>query len=79
MNTTSLTVTVYAKPGCPPCKLTIRQLKALGIDFVERDITEDPDALEACKALGYSAAPVVVAGEQHWSGFRPDRLSALVA
>ena len=28
-------------------------------------------------ALGYLQAPVVVAGNVHWSGFRPDRIKAL--
>ena len=28
-------------------------------------------------ALGYLQAPVVVAGGEHWSGFRPDRIKAL--
>ena len=28
-------------------------------------------------ALGYLQAPVVVAGSEHWSGFRPDRIKAL--
>ena len=30
-------------------------------------------------ALGYLQAPVVVAGNEHWSGFRPDRIKALAA
>jgi glutaredoxin-like protein NrdH len=28
-------------------------------------------------SLGYLQAPVVVAGENHWSGFRPDEISKL--
>jgi glutaredoxin-like protein NrdH len=28
-------------------------------------------------ALGYLQAPVVVAGNDHWSGFRPDRIKVL--
>jgi glutaredoxin-like protein NrdH len=28
-------------------------------------------------ALGYLQAPVVTAGDDHWSGFRPDRIKAL--
>jgi glutaredoxin-like protein NrdH len=28
-------------------------------------------------ALGHLQAPVVIAGESHWSGFRPDRIKAL--
>ncbi len=29
----------------------------------------------AVMGLGYLQAPVVVAGGQHWSGFRPDRIA----
>jgi glutaredoxin-like protein NrdH len=29
------------------------------------------------KSLGYVQAPVVVAGEDHWSGFRPDKIKAI--
>jgi glutaredoxin-like protein NrdH len=28
-------------------------------------------------ALGYQQAPDVEAGNDHWSGFRPDRIKAL--
>lgn len=74
-----MTVTVYAKPACVQCDFTIRQLERLGVDYEKRDVTADTEALEQCHQLGYSSAPVVVAGDQHWSGFRPDRLASLVA
>lgn len=43
------------------------------------DVDEDTGALETIKSLGYSALPVITAGDDHWSGFRPDRLKALAA
>jgi glutaredoxin-like protein NrdH len=36
-----------------------------------------PEARDYVMALGYLQAPVVVAGSEHWSGFRPDRIKAL--
>lgn len=72
-------VTVYSRPGCQPCNATVRALEKAGIDFVKLDVTEDSDAAEACQAFGYLSVPVVVAGDDHWSGFRPDRIAALVA
>ena len=39
----------------------------------------DAEALAQVKSLGYAQAPVVVAGEDHWSGFRPDKIKALQA
>jgi glutaredoxin-like protein NrdH len=49
------------------------------IDYEEVDMSQDPVALEMVKTMGYTAAPVVVAGEDHWSGFRMDRIQALSA
>lgn len=72
-------VVVYSKPGCPQCDMTVRQLEKLGIEYQKLDVTVDTAAFEVCRALGYLSAPVVVAGDDHWSGFRPDRLAALVA
>jgi glutaredoxin-like protein NrdH len=40
-------------------------------------VVEDPAAHEYVKSLGYLQAPVVVAGDTHWSGFRPDMLLTL--
>jgi glutaredoxin-like protein NrdH len=49
------------------------------IDYEEVDMSQDPVALEMVKTMGYTAAPVVVAGDDHWSGFRMDRIQALSA
>ena len=43
------------------------------------DITEDATARDYVMSLGYLQAPVVVTGDTHFSGFRPDRLKALAA
>ena len=40
-------------------------------------LSEDPAALEHVKSLGYLQAPVVVTDEDHWSGFRPDKIDEL--
>src|SRR5699024_12397226 len=44
--------------------------------FRSVDITEDADALAKVKSLGYVQAPVVITSEDHWSGFRPDKIKA---
>jgi glutaredoxin-like protein NrdH len=49
------------------------------IDFNEVDMSEDAIALEMVKSLGYTSAPVVIAGEDHWSGFRMDKIQGLSA
>lgn len=72
-------VTLVSAPGCQPCRLTKRFLTDRGIAFQERNVADDPEALDLVKNLGYQSAPVVISGEQHWSGFRPDKLETLAA
>lgn len=73
-----MAITVYSKPACVQCDMTYRALKNLGVAYETRDITQDPEALEKIKNLGYLQAPVVMAGDEHWSGFQPDKIKTLV-
>jgi glutaredoxin-like protein NrdH len=54
-------------------------LKSIDVDYEEVDMSKDPVALEMVKTLGYMAAPVVIAGDDHWSGFRMEKIQALSA
>lgn len=73
-----MTVTVYTKPDCVQCSATFRALDAAGIEYETVDLTENANTLEKVKALGYLQAPVVVVDENdHWSGFRPDKIDEL--
>lgn len=76
---TDTTITVYTKPACVQCNATYKALDKAGLDYRVVDITTDDQARDYVMSLGYLQAPVVVAGEQHWSGFRPDRVKALAA
>ena len=70
-------VTVYSKPNCPQCTQTKKKLEQKGVAFEVIDISQDKNAAQTITDLGYRQVPVVVSGEKHWSGFRPDLLSAL--
>lgn len=70
-------VTVYTKPACVQCNATYKALDKAGIAYAKVDISTDDEAREYVLGLGYLQAPVVVAGQDHWSGFRPDRIKTL--
>ncbi|MCI2957525.1 glutaredoxin-like protein NrdH [Agromyces atrinae] len=72
-----MTVTVYTKPSCVQCTATYRALDSKGIEYEILDLSADETALETVKGLGYLQAPVVITDEDHWSGFRPDKISEL--
>ena len=71
-------IKIYSKPACMQCTATKRELERRGMRFEEVDLTKDTRAFEMVRALGYMQVPVVVAGEDHWCGFRPDKIGALM-
>lgn len=71
-------VTVYTLPSCVQCDTTKRYLQRNLIEFDEIKLQDNPEAMETIKAMGYTQAPVVVAGDARWSGFRPDELQLLL-
>lgn len=73
--TADLAIRVYTRPNCVQCRLTKTWLTTRGIPFDEVPL-EGAD-LDAAISLGHREAPVVAAGTDSWSGFRPDRLDTL--
>lgn len=72
-----MSVIVYSQPACVQCVATYKALEQKGIKFQIVDLTIDDEAMQRVKNMGYKQVPVVVAGEDHWSGFRPDKISSL--
>lgn len=72
-----MTITVYSKPACVQCNATYRALDKAGHEYTIVDISMDAEARDHVMSLGYLQAPVVIAGDEHWSGFRPDRIAGL--
>lgn len=74
-----MAITVYSKPACVQCTATKKALDRAGLEYEVVDISVDADAREYVMALGHLQAPVVVAEDDHWSGFRPERIRGLAA
>lgn len=70
-------VTVHSTPNCVQCNMTKREMTKLGIEFEEVDLSQHPELLAEFKEKGYLASPIVVAGEQVWSGFKHERIKGL--
>ena len=74
-----MSITVYTKPACVQCNATKKAMDRAGLEYDLVDISMDDEARDYVMALGYVQAPVVVAGSEHWSGFRPERVKALAS
>lgn len=71
-------VTIFTKSNCQPCRLSKATMDRNGVKYIERNVEEDPRALQEVSDMGYQQVPVIVAPSgEHWSGLRPDLLSTL--
>ena len=78
-------LTVYKKPNCTRCKMTIRYGKQLGYDVVVEELFDDNGKLNTVPAsyvnqFNYHTAPIVVLSEDgvlidKWDNFRIDLLN----
>lgn len=73
------TIVVWSKPSCVQCTATYRKLDNLGFTYEVRDLTADPEAVEAFKARGLMSAPIVTVDDEAWAGFNPIKLGELAA
>jgi glutaredoxin-like protein NrdH len=73
-----MSVVVYSNPNCIQCEQTKKYLTLKEIPFESKMIDKRPEIHSLIEEKGYRSAPIVVAGEDSWSGFRLEKLSALV-
>lgn len=72
-----VSVTVYTLPNCVQCDQTKKTMDRLDIEYATIDLSEDKEAAKMVMDLGYKQAPVVFAGDEHWGGFRLERIKSL--
>jgi glutaredoxin-like protein NrdH len=68
---------LYTLPDCPQCNATKKYLDRDHVEYSTIDLSVDKEAYELVSSLGYKNAPVVISGDNHWSGFRPDKIASL--
>ena len=56
-------ITLFSKNNCMQCKMTKKLLEKAGAEFQEINMDERPDMIDYVKSLGFTAAPVIKAGE----------------
>jgi len=72
-------ITVYSNPSCVQCDATKRWLTKHNINCDTAFIEGNVEAQKLIDEHKFVQAPVVVAGNQVWSGFRLEKLKSLVA
>lgn len=75
---TTSTITLFSKNNCMQCKMTKKLLDKEGAQYQEINIDDRPEMVDYVKNLGFSAAPVVKAGDIIFSGFQPTKLKEII-
>lgn len=75
----TLMIKIFSKPNCVQCSMTLRALDRQGLSYEVIDVSQDAEAAQLIQSWGYRQVPVVQCADEHWSGFRPDRLASLSA
>jgi glutaredoxin-like protein NrdH len=73
-----MTVTIFTAPGCTACRDAKSFLTTHGIAFTERNVADEPEALNELVRLGCQAIPVIQAAGETQVGFNRRRLAALL-
>ncbi len=71
-------ITIFSKNNCMQCKMTKKLLDKEGADYQEINIDDRPEMIDYVKDLGFSAAPVIKAGDIIFSGFQPAKLKEII-
>lgn len=78
----SSNIIVFSKNNCVQCKMSKRNLDALGVEYQEINLDEYPEFLDYVKdELGFKVLPVIQVPEHlgigNISGFRPNSIKEL--
>ncbi|AXQ78311.1 glutaredoxin-like protein NrdH [Streptococcus chenjunshii] len=71
-------ITLFSKNNCMQCKMTKKFLEQHQASFEEINIDEHPEKIDYVKSLGFTAAPVIEAGDLVFSGFQPNKLKEII-
>jgi glutaredoxin-like protein NrdH len=73
-----MAIIIYTLPDCVQCEVTKTYLVKHNLTFETVDLDSQPEEYEHIKNMGHDRVPVVIAGKDHWQGFRPDKLFQLI-
>jgi glutaredoxin 3 len=78
LEVTTMNVVVYTMHGWSGCHHAKEFLSRNGVQFTERNVSEDLKAREELLAMGFRAVPVIKVDSQTILGFDPQKLKPLL-
>lgn len=78
-NREQMNITVYTTPNCVQCDNTKRLFDRNDIVYSTVDLSTNEEAYNKVTGLGHKMAPVVIVDEDHWSGFRIEKINSIIS
>jgi glutaredoxin 3 len=72
-------VVVYTMTGCAHCAGVKAYLNEKGVEFSERNVLEDEQAMADFKELGFRGTPVTLVGDEAVVGLDKEKLEKLLS
>jgi len=72
----SAEVVVFTMSGCPHCAGVKEYLGQKGVEYTERNVLEDDQAMADFRQMGFRGTPVTLVGEVAVIGFDKEKLDA---
>lgn len=70
---------LYTSSTCMPCKMTKKWFNDNGVEFEERNATENEEYAQEMRDMGYTQASLLVYKGEKYFGFLPDTYEVLFA
>lgn len=71
-------IDIYTSSTCKYCHMAKDFFKKNNIDFVEHNVSEDPEARKELMKKGYMSVPVIIVDGEEILGFDQDKLKGLL-
>lgn len=71
-------ITLFSQPSCGPCRGVESALINAGAEYEKVDISADSAAADHLRSLGYTGTPVLMDREEHFKGFDPGKMKAMI-
>lgn len=65
---------LYSSTGCPYCEKIKNDLNNWGIEYENRNVTENPQFFDDLHAMGIFSAPVTIIDGETFIGYRPNKM-----
>lgn len=71
-------IDIYTSSTCKYCHMAKDFFKENNIDFVEHNVSENPEARKELMKKGYMSVPVIIVDGEEILGFDQDKLKGLL-